>query len=103
MAGDDLIKTKVQKFSVTVAAGLSPLLPPETIHTVNIPDGATYLSATVTGNVIDLFYLVELGSKAIPTRLLLLAENETTNREIDGFLLKADLLVGTRFVFQLPP
>ena len=102
MAGQDLTQYKIKKYTLVVTPPpLAPTLPPEHVEKMNVARDGQFLYGAVNGTDIDLYFLHEYGVQEVGTRFLLLAENEVTKRNLAGFLLRAALPMGTRFVFQL--
>lgn len=103
MAGEHEAVLAVKSYVVAIPAPpFGFLAPVESIVSFDLPRDSQFLSATVAGNNITFFFFVEVAAELVPTRLLLLQENQTTKRQdIDGFLLRAVLTAGTRFVFLL--
>src|SRR3954468_11194910 len=103
MAGEHEAILAVKAYTVAIPAPPFAFSSPvESLVTFDLPQDPQFLTGTVSGNNVTMYFLVDVKADIVPTRMLLLQQDQLTKRQdIDSFLMRAVLTAGTRFLFLL--
>jgi len=96
-------RLKLKKYTITIPnpAGIPAFLVVESIVSFKLPEDSMYLVNKVAGDNVDLFFMIDEELPLVTMRVLVLAENERTQREFGSFLGYVTLTFGERALFEL--